>query len=126
VIVVGLFAFQIRERIALRSATPVTDHATAAFEVLPQGALVVVDWGHLTPMLFFQRVYGRRPDLTLIEGRDKPRHYAWGIVEDGYRYARQVATDRPVCADTLCATLDGMEHYAPLAPGWFLYQPPGR
>ena len=45
--------------------TGARDYVTAAFDALPQGAVVVADWLPYQPMRYVQAVEGGRPDVRL-------------------------------------------------------------
>jgi MFS family permease len=101
-------------------ATPLSDFVGASFEVMPPDALVVTEWATFTPMLYFQRVHGLRPDVTLIERAEGPRRYRWGDVDDWRQYALEAALVRPVVLDVKDEALSRWTHIEPfLAPRWY-------
>ena len=87
IVVLGLLASGLRVPLKERAGRPVTDFGMTSFEWFPAGAVVVARWYEFTPLLYFQQTRGLRPDLTIIERSDRPRHYRWGTVADWRRYA---------------------------------------
>jgi len=67
VIVAGVMLPQLGPRLARTRTRYVTTFVLASFDVLPQDAVIVAGWDKLPAMLFFQRAYGLREDITIVE-----------------------------------------------------------
>ena len=98
-VAVGLFASQFGPRLERSRQTPVTTFVQSAFALFPPRAVVLAEWVKYTPLLYFQRVHGLRPDVTLVERSELPRCYAFGTVADWRDYARRSAAQGPVLVD---------------------------
>jgi hypothetical protein len=110
-------------RLARSQSLQVTDYVTASFETLPEDAVVAASWDKFAPLLYFQRVYGLRPDLTIVERTLEPepsaRTYAFDTVTDWHAYVAESSRARPVVIDTADASFA----VEPLAHGWYRINP---
>ena len=100
-IVIGLLVSGLRDHEEARRGTPVTDFVRASFETFEPRTTVVTAWSRFTPMLYFQRVHGLRPDLRIVERAEAPRRYDWGTVADWRQFVYETTTSRPVMCDTV-------------------------
>ncbi|MCO6437074.1 MAG: DUF2723 domain-containing protein [Phycisphaerae bacterium] len=114
-LVVGLF-----DHPPQSTARPVTSFVTASLERFPPDAVAVCDWYKFAPMVYFQRVHGMRPDVTLVEAIRQPRRYAWGMVDDAWTFAEESAATRPVFVDSIPpVTTPGDAANVSAPAGWF-------
>lgn len=99
---------------------PMEEFIADSFEVFPRNATVFANWYKLTPLLYAQVTRGTRPDVTIVERADGPRHYTWGKVES-WRTALydKVTTGQPVVIDLARPPCPEGYHAAPLHGVWF-------
>jgi hypothetical protein len=97
----GLLVWQLPARLARSHSTQVTDFVMSSFEVLPENAVAISAWPKFAPMLYFQRVHNQRPDLTLIERKAEPRHYANGTAGTWWDYASSLPASTPLFIDLI-------------------------
>lgn len=63
----GLLYTQAEHRLARAASWEVTVFSHLSLEMFPPRAVVVAQWDKLPPLLYFQRVKGLRPDVTIVE-----------------------------------------------------------
>jgi len=98
-LVVGLFVWKLPVRLARRDSRQVTEFVQQSFWELPEDAVVVSAWRRFAPLLFYQKTTGQRPDLTLIERQDAPRHYSFGTVDSWSEYVNHLPESSVVFID---------------------------
>jgi len=119
-LVAALGVSGLRAHFAEAQQTPVTDFVRASFAAFPQDAVVAAEWATFTPMLCFQQLGGLRPDLTLVERAEQPRHYRWGQVGDWRQFVYDAARTRPVIVDVMDEALARWASVQPFhPPPWY-------
>ena len=111
-LLVGLVGLQIPAHLEQRRRLPVTTFVLSSFEVLPQGAVVVASWDKLAALLYSQVVYGRRPDLTVVEP-----------ISNWHRYLFEQRFARPVVVDTVDGSVGDAYRFEPVPHGWYQVMP---
>ena len=127
-LVVGLLVTQWTSHRSRSRQSPVTDFVMSSFELFGPKALVIADWPEFAPLLYFQKIHGLRPDLTIIERAEQPRHYPSGVVADWRNALYAASATRPVfasrCDDHLAECCYKVTRASPV---WFSFQrPTGR
>lgn len=119
VLLITLIYPQIGVRFTRSQNTPVTDFVLSSFEALPNDAIVVAHWKQFTPLLFFQETQGLRPDLTIIERQNAPRHYSFGTIKSWTSPSYTVAASRPLWVYGLDDTVKITNQFQPIGNGWY-------
>ncbi len=117
--VLGLLTLGMPGHLKDKQGRPVREFVETSLEWFPPGAVVVARWYEFTPLLYYQQTRGLRPDVTIVERSDRPRHYKWGMVDDWRRYVLAVARRRTVLVDGVEETLLGSCEFLPLQGGWY-------
>jgi len=129
-ILAGMCIFQVAhlypEKEVNARKKPVTFYVNAVFNRFPQDALVVGHWNKFTPMLYFQKVHGMRPDLLLVERNPSPRYYDFGYIESDLAYIQSMASVRPVVIDIKDSRLQGQFDFQLLGRHWYMLVPKGQ
>jgi hypothetical protein len=79
--------------------------AEQTFAVLPDNSVVIAGWREFTVLAYYQQIYARRPDLTLILPARTKRHYSHADIEDYRVYIDSAICDRPIVTNKLPADL---------------------
>jgi hypothetical protein len=123
-VIIGLLALGMPEHLRQTRGRPITQRMLTSLEWFPPGAVVVARWSEFAPLHYFQKTLGLRPDVTIVERSDRPRHYPWGTVNDWRPFVFSVASRRPVLVDFSPGKLAspmGTGEFTPARGGWYRF-----